>query len=503
MYKTKMIKVYLPSFQLCIFSLIVNLLVQGIQPLHTAALDSVPSSNTKQAKNNASATIEPEILSEINRVRTNPQGYAKWLEEQKQHYDGIWLKLPGEKPIRTNRGLKALNEAIAFLQKQQPLSPLPQSEATAANASDKLENFATSKNIQYISYGRTTPKGIVMSLVVDDLFPDRRRRKSLLSPDADNTGVVCKSDPTYAKVCAIAYSDSPVDSPQAEPNIAESNTEDKPATATPEVETTASKPELPRAKPEPVKTDNTEPATEEPQQEEPQQEEPQQEVETTGEALPAPPIPQNPPTPEVPEVEVPEVNDSSSEAEEPVEDSQEVEVARAEETEEAEAEVEEEVEEDEEDEEIEDLEEDEEAEAESADNQENEETEEAEAEVEDTEDEDIATNSDSSRILENVERGTLEEGDRVIAEDGSFYDSYPLEAKSDESFIIYLESEEFDAFVALVDAQGNIIDQNDDIDEENSNSRIRVTIPENGTYNVIVNAYDEGGTGEYVLTVRR
>ena len=459
MYKTKMIKVYLPSFQLCIFSLIVNLLVQGIQPLHTAALDSVPSSNTKQAKNNASATIEPEILSEINRVRTNPQGYAQWLEEQKQYYDGIWLKLPGEKPIRTNRGLKALNEAIAFLQKQQPLSPLPQSEATAANASDKLENFATSKNIQYISYGRTTPKGIVMSLVVDDLFPDRRRRKSLLSPDADNTGVVCKSDPTYAKVCAIAYSDSPVDSPQAEPNIAESNTEDKPATATPEVETTASKPELPRAKPEPVKTDNTEPATEEPQQE--PQEEPQQEVETTGEALPAPPIPQNPPTPEVPEVEVPEVNDSSSEAEEPVEDSQEVEVARAEETEEA------------------------------------------EAEVEDTEDEDIATNSDSSRILENVERGTLEEGDRVIAEDGSFYDSYPLEAKSDESFIIYLESEEFDAFVALVDAQGNIIDQNDDIDEENSNSRIRVTIPENGTYNVIVNAYDEGGTGEYVLTVRR
>ena len=57
--------------------------------------------------------------------------------------------------------------------------------------------------------------------------------------------------------------------------------------------------------------------------------------------------------------------------------------------------------------------------------------------------------------------------------------------------------------MALVDAKGNIIEQNDDIDEENSNSRIKVTIPEDGTYNVIVNAYDEGGTGEYVLTVRR
>ncbi len=127
---------------------------------------------------------------------------------------------------------------------------------------------------------------------------------------------------------------------------------------------------------------------------------------------------------------------------------------------------------------------------------------EAEEDPED-EEEQVATNSDSSRLLENVERGALEEGDRIIAEDGSFYDSYPLDAKSGESFTIALESDEFDAFVALIDAEGNIIEQNDDINEEDSNSRIRVTIPENGVYNVIVNAYDEGGTGQYVLTVSR
>ena len=62
---------------------------------------------------------------------------------------------------------------------------------------------------------------------------------------------------------------------------------------------------------------------------------------------------------------------------------------------------------------------------------------------------------------------------RIIAEDGSFYDSYPLDAKSGESFTIALESDEFDAFVALIDAEGNIIEQNDDINEEDSNSRIR------------------------------
>ena len=57
--------------------------------------------------------------------------------------------------------------------------------------------------------------------------------------------------------------------------------------------------------------------------------------------------------------------------------------------------------------------------------------------------------------------------------------------------------------MALIDAEGNIVDQNDDISQEDSNSRIRVILPEDGVYNVIVNTYDEGGTGKYVLTVSR
>ncbi|MEL7405961.1 MAG: hypothetical protein AAFN00_03215, partial [Cyanobacteria bacterium J06558_2] len=164
------------------------------------------------------ATLESAILSEINRARTNPQGYALWLEEQRQYYDGIWLRLPGEKATRTNRGRKALEEAIAFLKKQQPLPPLEISEKTANKATLELENFATANNIQFFSYGRKTAEGIVMGLVVDDLFPDRRRRQSLLSPDAEDTGVVCQPHPQYAKVCAIAYSDSS-NAASAEPEI--------------------------------------------------------------------------------------------------------------------------------------------------------------------------------------------------------------------------------------------------------------------------------------------
>ena len=457
MYGTKMVKVYLFGFRLCIFSLMINLLVAAMQPVKTSANQA----DELQAASISPTALEPEILSEINRVRTDPQGYAQWLEEQQQYYDGIWLRLPGEKPVRTNKGRKALFEAIAILKTQQPLPPLSVSEPIAATATDKLEDFATSNNIEYISYGRVTAKGIVMGLVVDDLFPDRRRRNSLLNPDVENTGVVCKPDPRYARVCAIAYSDTTTDIAEAEPP----NTSQEVTTATsPETNVPESSPSATETTP-PVEATQTPPAPQD---------------NTTNASLPQPSPPQVPPlpTPSEPEAEV-EVEEIEVEAPEEIE-SQTDEVAEIEPAEpEAEVEVEE----------IE-VEAPEEAELEF-------ESEELEAESE------VAADSIVTGLLETVERGSLEQGDRVISDDGSFYDSYPLEGQAGESFNIYLESDEFDAFVALIDAKGNIVDQNDDISQEDSNSRIRVSLPEDGVYNVIVNTYDEGGTGKYVLTVSR
>ena len=108
-----------------------------------------------------------------------------------------------------------------------------------------------------------------------------------------------------------------------------------------------------------------------------------------------------------------------------------------------------------------------------------------------------------SLLIKKIHQGKLEEGDTVIPNDGSFYDSYPLEGKTGDSFTISVDSKDFDTFLAVMDAEGNIIKQNDDISEKNSNSRLKVTLPGNGVYNVIVNAYDEGGQGKYFLTVRR
>ena len=494
MRRTKMIKVYFPNWQFWISSLTVNLLVLAMQPRLIIA--QVAPNSQIQAAENTNANLEPKILSEINRVRTNPQAYAQWLEQQRQYYDGIWLKLPGEKPVRTNKGRKALEEAIAILKEQQPLPPLESSPQTAAAATSELENFANSNNIQYFSYGRKTASGIVMDLVVDELFPDRRRRQSLLSPEAEDSGVVCQPDPRYAKVCAIAYSDSPtLDSPNntdvaiAQPEVTAPEAPSEPAEVQPPAEEATLEPqvsqeaqaevETPPAPPEQKESDNT------------QAEEKTEEVATA--TLPTPPQPHTPPTPPATSNPQPQASEEVSQAEI---ESEIEEIARENQSStEEEAELEEsetgtngesELEEFEESaEEFEEEKQDVELEGESA-----------ESSLE--EPEEVAINTENINFSEE---GSLEEGDRVIADDGSFYDFYPIEGKAGDSFTINLESDDFDAFVALVDSNGKTIGENDDISQEDSNSQIEVTLPEDGVYNVIVNTYDEDGTGKYTLTV--
>ena len=82
-------------------------------------------------------------MAEINRVRTNPQAYADWLEEQKQYFEGTLLKLPGEKPLRTNKGKEALEEAIAWLNNLQPLPKLSSSAELVQIAQAQIQNLTS------------------------------------------------------------------------------------------------------------------------------------------------------------------------------------------------------------------------------------------------------------------------------------------------------------------------------------------------------------------------
>ncbi len=100
-----------------------------------------------------------------------------------------------------------------------------------------------------------------------------------------------------------------------------------------------------------------------------------------------------------------------------------------------------------------------------------------------------------------LERGILEQGDTVIPNDGSFYDSYNWEGKKGKSLTITLESQDFDPYLAIQSPDGKIIAENDDLQEGSSNAGLTIKLPVDGIYRIIINSYDPKGKGDYTLSV--
>ncbi|MEM9449295.1 MAG: CHAT domain-containing protein [Cyanobacteria bacterium P01_E01_bin.6] len=111
----------------------------------------------------------------------------------------------------------------------------------------------------------------------------------------------------------------------------------------------------------------------------------------------------------------------------------------------------------------------------------------------------FAQGSEPEPLLQT--EGVLEEGDRRIAQDNSLYDTYSFDGTAGESISITLESDAFDTYLLLVSPDDEVIAQNDDVSPSNRNSELYLTLPLDGQYHVIVNAYDETGEGPYRLVV--
>ncbi len=60
--------------------------------------------------------LEPEILKALNRLRADPAAYVATLREQRRHYRGNLLEIPGRIDLRTQEGVRPLDEAIVELE---------------------------------------------------------------------------------------------------------------------------------------------------------------------------------------------------------------------------------------------------------------------------------------------------------------------------------------------------------------------------------------------------
>jgi tetratricopeptide (TPR) repeat protein len=112
---------------------------------------------------------------------------------------------------------------------------------------------------------------------------------------------------------------------------------------------------------------------------------------------------------------------------------------------------------------------------------------------------DVAARVDSEYLLQV--QGTLSPGGPTLS-DGSLFQEHTFEGRTGQTVTITMLSNEFDTYLLLVDANGNTLAENDDFSPTNLSSQITITLPTNGTYRVLANAFDSTGRGQYILTVR-
>ncbi|MEM8501563.1 MAG: hypothetical protein AAF716_00240 [Cyanobacteria bacterium P01_D01_bin.1] len=96
--------------------------------------------------------------------------------------------------------------------------------------------------------------------------------------------------------------------------------------------------------------------------------------------------------------------------------------------------------------------------------------------------------------------GTLAAGDAIL-DDGSLYDRYTFLGESGGYATIYLESEDFDPYLILLDPTGERMSENDDISRTNDDSRLVVQLPTTGMYTVLANSYESDKEGTYGIRI--
>jgi uncharacterized protein YkwD len=135
-------------------------------------------------------------------------------------------------PLRTEEGVAALDEAIAFLESARPLGPLRFNEGLARAArlhardlgprgalehvgadgsrlSDRLNRLGTWHGLiaENISTGETEARQVVIQLLVDDGVANRGHRKNLFNPDLHQAGAGTAPHRDYRTVTVIDYAD--------------------------------------------------------------------------------------------------------------------------------------------------------------------------------------------------------------------------------------------------------------------------------------------------------
>jgi uncharacterized protein YkwD len=169
------------------------------------------------------------IVHEMNRARQNPAFYATFIEQTRQNYSGDVCLMPGNVRLRTNEGVRALDDAIQFLRRAKPQPPLALSPGLCLAAADHCREQAGGAMGHYgshgsnprnrisrygalsqgwaenIAYGHHTAREIVLALIIDDGVRGRGHRKNIFNPTYNVAGAAYGPHARFGSVCSIDF----------------------------------------------------------------------------------------------------------------------------------------------------------------------------------------------------------------------------------------------------------------------------------------------------------
>ncbi len=186
-----------------------------------------------QAPGSARASaLERAVVQAMSEARVQPRAFAKHLRELRPFFEGTLWKRPDRVPLRTEEGVAALDEAIAFLESARPVGPLRFNEGLAraarAHAQDigprgslehagadgsrlsaRLNRLGTWQGLvaENIATYEDEPLQVVIQLLVDDGVPGRGHRHNLFHPDLHQAGAGIAPHRDYGTVIVVDYAD--------------------------------------------------------------------------------------------------------------------------------------------------------------------------------------------------------------------------------------------------------------------------------------------------------
>ncbi|MEO5753320.1 MAG: CAP domain-containing protein [Chthoniobacterales bacterium] len=188
-----------------------------------------PCTSRAEAGSSGHATKGAAVVREMNFARQHPEVYAGYLEKLRENFNGNLFVLPGGTRLRTREGVRAVDEAIRFLRRARPLAPLAfspgisraaaehaadqasgsfgHSGSDRSNPAERMNRYGTWNGFwgENISYGKASPRDIVIALIIDDGLRSRKHRQNIFNAAFNYAGAAVGSHARYRTVCSIDF----------------------------------------------------------------------------------------------------------------------------------------------------------------------------------------------------------------------------------------------------------------------------------------------------------